>query len=136
MDTNNNACTQTRKSLRVFLVEDSELVRQRLEELVDSISGTCRVGFAVGADAANQRILDTPPDAVVLDIRLAEGSGFDVLRAVHDAAPDIAVFMLSNFASTPYRRMAQRLGAAEFFDKTTELDRVRDMLAERARVLN
>jgi len=40
--------------------------------------------------------------------------------------------MLSNFASEPYRRHAERLGASGFFDKTTEFERVRDVLAQRA----
>jgi DNA-binding NarL/FixJ family response regulator len=55
-----------------------------------------------------------------------------VLRAVHERAPDIAVYMLSNFSSEPYRRMAERLGATEFFDKTTELERMRQTLSVRA----
>ena len=69
---------------------------------------------------------------VVLDLKLAEGSGFDVLRALHRAAPGIDVYMLTNFASEPYRRLAERLGARDFFDKTTEFERVRDTIVGRA----
>jgi DNA-binding NarL/FixJ family response regulator len=118
--------------LRVYLVEDSPAVRERLEDLINSISGACSIGHAAGANEAIGEILAQHPDAVVLDIGLAEGSGFDVLRAVHDAAPDIAVYVLSNYATEPYRRLAHRLGAVDFFDKTTEMDRVREALAARA----
>ena len=51
---------------------------------------------------------------------------------MHEREPGIEVYMLSNFASEPYRRHAERLGASGFFDKTTEFERVRDVLAQRA----
>ncbi|MDH4190467.1 MAG: response regulator transcription factor [Betaproteobacteria bacterium] len=114
--------------LRVFLVEDSQLVRERLETMVTAISGARTVGSAGRADDAIRAILAEHPDVVVLDLKLAQGSGFDVLRAVHEAAPAIDVYMLSNFATEPYRRIAERLGARDFFDKSSELDRVRDAL--------
>jgi DNA-binding NarL/FixJ family response regulator len=124
------------KDLRVFLVEDSPAVRERLEEMLASIAGARNIGHADSAGQAIHDILQTLPDAVVLDVRLAEGSGFDVLRAVHDAAPDIAIYMLSNYATQPYRRLARRLGAVEFFDKSTELELVRNALTQRTRELN
>jgi DNA-binding NarL/FixJ family response regulator len=68
----------------------------------------------------------------VLDLHLADGSGFDVLSAVHKHAPGIDVYMLSNFASEPYRRHAERLGAAGFFDKSSEIERVREVVAKHA----
>jgi DNA-binding NarL/FixJ family response regulator len=118
--------------VRVFLVEDSSMVRERLERMLASVAGTRTVGYASGADAAISAILSERPDVVVLDLKLAQGSGFDVLRAVHDRAPDIEVYMLSNFATEPYRRLAERLGARDFFDKTKEFERVRDIIAARA----
>ena len=51
--------------------------------------------------------------------------------AVHEAAPEIDVYMLSSFATEPYRRLAARLGARDFFDKSSEFQRVRDTLAAR-----
>jgi DNA-binding NarL/FixJ family response regulator len=118
--------------VRVFLVEDSPLVCERLEAMLASVAGAITVGRAAGADEAVRKILSTRPDAVVLDLKLAQGSGFDVLRAVHDQAPDIDVYVLSNLAGEPYRRRAERLGARGFFDKTNEFERVRDTLAARA----
>lgn len=105
---------------------------ERLETLLASISGTQSVGHATGASEAIRAILAGRPDAVVLDLKLAQGNGFDVLRTLHEQAPEIDVFMLSNFASEPYRRLAKRLGAKYFFDKSTEFERVRNALAERA----
>jgi DNA-binding NarL/FixJ family response regulator len=118
--------------VRVFLVEDSPLVCERLEALLASVAGATTVGRAAGADEAVRAILAAQPDAVVLDLKLAQGSGFDVLRAVHERAPQIDVYVLSNHADEPYRQRAERLGARGFFDKSTEVERVRDTLAARA----
>jgi DNA-binding NarL/FixJ family response regulator len=125
------AASETIMPLRVFVVEDSPIVLERIEAMLASI-GTQAVGHAARAEEAIRAILAMHPDAVVLDLKLAEGSGFDVLRAVHERAPDIEIFMLSNFASEPYRRLAERLGATDFFDKSADFERVRAALAERA----
>jgi len=42
------------------------------------------------------------------------------------------IYVLSNFSTEPYRRVALRLGAAAFFDKTTQIESMRDMLKQRA----
>ena len=118
--------------MSVFLVEDSAQVVQRLEELLGAIRGVRTVGSAGRADEAIREVLTLRPDAVLCDISLAQGTGFDVLRALHDQAPDVEVYMLSNFATEPYRRIAARLGARDFFDKSTELERMRDAVAARA----
>lgn len=116
----------------VFLVEDSHLVLARLEAMIREIPGWRVAGTATHAARAIRGILDEKPDLVLCDLRLAAGSGFDVLRAVREAAPAIDVYMLSNFATEPYRRLAAELGARGFFDKTSEIERVRELLARPA----
>jgi DNA-binding NarL/FixJ family response regulator len=120
--------------MEIFLVEDSAIVRQRVEEMLAAVPGTHVAGHASNADAAIREILATKPDVVVLDLKLAQGSGFDVLRAVRKNAPKIDFYMLSNFSSEPYRRLARQLGALDFFDKSSEFERVRDIVAKRAAV--
>ena len=115
--------------MQVFLVEDSTMVRQRLEAMLAQVPGTEIVGRAAGARAAIRDILQTRPDLVLLDVQLAEGSGFDVLRALHAQAPELDVVMLSNYSSDPYRQIAERFGARAFFDKTKDFERVRDVVA-------
>lgn len=121
-----------RSMYRIFLVEDSPVVRQRMLDMLETIAGVNAVGSASTAADAERSILATKPDAVLLDIKLAQGSGFDVLRALRKQAPQIEVYMLSNFAAPPYRELAASLGAQGFFDKTTEIRRLRQTMAERA----
>jgi DNA-binding NarL/FixJ family response regulator len=117
---------------RVFLVEDSAPILERVLQMLGSIDGVTPVGSASTALDAERQILALQPDAVLLDIKLAQGSGLDVLRSVHKQAPRIEIYMLSNFSTQPYRERATSLGAREFFDKTTEIERLRKTLAERA----
>jgi DNA-binding NarL/FixJ family response regulator len=118
--------------MQVFLVEDSSLVRQRLERLIAEVPGAEIVGRAAGAADAIREILAARPDLVVLDIQLAEGTGFDVLRQLHARAPEVDVVMLSNHSAEPYRQIAERFGARAFYDKSREFERVRDAIAARA----
>ena len=120
--------------VRVFVVEDSEQVRRRLDALIAQ-AGAQTAGHAEAVGAATLAILETHPDVVILDLQLADGSGFDVLRAVHDAAPEIDVYLFTNHAADPYRQLAERLGARGFFDKSKDFERVREVLAERRNAL-
>jgi DNA-binding NarL/FixJ family response regulator len=118
--------------MKIYLVEDSVMVRERLAKLLSEVPGASIVGHAGGAAQAVSGILETRPDLVVLDVQLAEGSGFDVLRELHARAPELDVYMLTNYSADPYRQIAGRFGARKFFDKTREFERVRDAVAERA----
>ena len=116
----------------VFLVEDSPLVLGRIKGLLAAAPDTKIVGEADNSAEAIEGILQSRPDVVLLDLNLAEGSGFDVLRAVRPQAPQIEFYMLSNFAADPYRQLAGRLGAREFFDKSKEFERMRSVICQRA----
>ena len=125
---------QTAKSaapLRVFVVEDSPLIRERLEAMIVA-AGAVATGHASGVEPAIRAILLERPELVILDLQLADGTGFDVLRAIRKQAPEIDVYLLSNFAADPYRQLAGRLGAKDFFDKSREFGRMRDVVAQRA----
>ena len=120
--------------MQIFLVEDSPEVLARLTAMLEALPGTEVVGHASQVDEAVRAILAARPEMVVLDLSLGEGSGFDVLRAVHPVAPEIDFYLLTNFAAEPYRRLAERLGARDFFDKTRDIERMRELVADRAAV--
>lgn len=118
--------------LSIFLVDDSPPVRSRIEAMLAAIPDTCIVGQAGDADSAVSGILAERPDVVVLDLKLGEKTGFDVLRALRKAGSLVDVYMLSNFASPAYRAAAAKLGALAFFDKSSEFDALRATIAARA----
>ena len=119
--------------MKIFLVEDSLVARGQLAAMLATIPGAELVGYADAATPAIREILTLRPDLVLLDVHLAEGSGFDVLNGVHVNAPEIDFCMLTSFTADPYRELAGRLGARAVFDKTREFERVRDLVARRAK---
>jgi DNA-binding NarL/FixJ family response regulator len=125
---------QTASMQKIYIVEDSPILRERLARMLNVLPDTLIVGEATTASEAIAAILREKPDVVLLDLCLDRSSGFDVLVKVRELEPEIDVYMLSNFASEPYRRHAERLGARGFFDKSTEFEHVRDVIARRTAV--
>lgn len=114
--------------LRIFIVEDSPIMRGVLNDLLVQ-AGADVVGQADNAAQAIRDIKRLDPDAIIVDIGLRRGTGFDVLRALErDERPGTRV-VLTNYLSEPYRRAAARFGAM-FFDKSCQIpDAVRCVMA-------
>src|SRR6185295_3981975 len=106
--------------LRVFLVEDLSVVRDRVIESLGEIPGVEVAGFAEGEASALSWLRSQPCDVLILDLELRQGNGLGVLKALASdssrASPVRIVY--SNHASANIRRVAVQLGAAYFFDKT------------------
>jgi len=62
------------------------------------------------------------PDLILIDMRLASGSGFDVLKALqdHSLAPGATKVVLTNYTNAEYKNLSIRLGTDRFFDKSAE----------------
>ena len=116
--------------VRVFIVEDSPLIRKRIMDNLRSIGGFVVVGFAESEDDAVAAITETEPDVVVTDIRLKEGNGIEVVRQVRQASltSPPKIYVLSNYASPEYRHECELVGADAIFDKSGEYDRFLDTL--------
>lgn len=114
---------QPHAPLKVFLVDDSIPVRQRVAQMLRD-SDIEVVGEAAAPKAAIEGILASKPQAVVLDIQLNGGTGLDVLRAVRLAAPQIVFVVLSNNSGPAYRKLYRIEGAAHFLDKNAEFDQL------------
>jgi len=116
-------------SLRVYLVEDAPIVFERLQAYIHD-EGATVVGHAEDAATAVAEIAALCPDAVVVDIALREGTGFHVLDAIGDL-PETerpARIVLTNVTRDWYRSAAKRLGAEHFFDKSSEIPKMLDVL--------
>ncbi len=109
---------------RVFVVEDSELIRERLLSMLAHMSSVDVVGYSESAANAVAGILASRPDVVVLDIKLKAGSGIEVLRTIRRRLPALAVVMLTNYATEEYRKKCLEAGAEYFLDKTNEFEQL------------
>jgi len=125
-----NVDMSTQAPTQVFIVDDVPLMRERLRELVDQLPEVTVVGDAGTPTEAIAGILATQPECVLLDYQLVGGTGVDVLRAVRPQSPGTVFVVLTNHPYPQYRRACIDAGASHFFDKSTEFDRIRDVLLE------
>jgi DNA-binding NarL/FixJ family response regulator len=100
--------------IRVFLLDDHEVVRRGVRELLEAESDIEIVGEAGTAEEAVGRILATNPDVAVLDVRLPDGTGVEVCREVRSARPELACIMLTSFADDEALFEAIMAGAAGY----------------------
>ncbi|MFF4618787.1 response regulator [Nonomuraea jabiensis] len=84
--------------IRVFLLDDHEVVRRGVAALLGSEDDIEVIGEAGTAESAVARIPALKPDVAVLDVRLPDGSGVDVCREVRSRVPGLACLMLTSFA--------------------------------------
>ena len=100
--------------IRVFLLDDHEVVRRGVRELLESADDLEVVGEASTAAEALQRVPATSPDVAILDVRLPDGSGVEVCRDVRSARPELACIMLTSFADDEALFDAIMAGAAGY----------------------
>jgi two-component system response regulator DevR len=85
------------ENIRIFLLDDHEVVRRGIAELLMSQVGFEIVGEAGTAEEALNRIPATRPDVAILDARLPDGSGIDVCREIRSALPDTYCLILTSY---------------------------------------
>jgi two-component system response regulator DevR len=121
------------EKIRVFLVDDHEIVRRGLKELLESQGDIEVVGESGLAQEASRRIPALRPDIAVLDARLPDGSGIDVCRDVRSQHPEIAALILTSYDDDEALFSAIMAGAAGYVLKQVRgndlLDTVRRVAA-------
>ncbi|HZC61533.1 MAG TPA: response regulator transcription factor, partial [Streptosporangiaceae bacterium] len=100
--------------IRVFLLDDHEIVRRGVRDLLDTEPGITVIGEAGTASAALARIPALKPDVAVLDIRLPDGDGVTVCRDLRSKMPQLACLMLTSFSDDEALVDAIMAGAAGY----------------------
>lgn len=115
--------------IRVFLLDDHELVRRGIKDLLESEGDIVVVGESGLAEEATRRIPALRPDVAILDGRLPDGSGIDVCREVRSRDPEIKALILTSYDDDDALFAAIMAGAAGYILKqvrgTDFLDTVR-----------
>src|ERR1700722_437673 len=89
--------SDARKNIRVFVLDDHEVVRRGLKELLDAEPDMEVVGEAATAESAVGRVPVLGVDVAVLDVRLPDGDGVEVCREIRSASPGTACLMLTGY---------------------------------------
>ncbi len=117
------------KNIKVFIADDSLVVREHLVTMLDELPRIVTVGQAETVAEAINGILELQPDVVILDIRMPGGSGLDVLQRVKQSEVAPIVIILTNYSYPGYRQKCLQAGADFFLDKSTEFDQIPELLA-------
>ena len=115
-------------AVSVLLVEDSLPVRRRIRSLIEESCPVRIVGESGTTAGALALFLEHQPDAVILDLQLADGTASPVLQRIKQLRPSCVVIVLTNFPIPECRELCLELGADYFFDKSLEFERVPEAL--------
>ncbi len=131
-DTINNDKTHCDLPLRVFLVEDSEEIRELMVENMEMIDGLKVTGVAESEEEALTQMQTLPFDILIVDIQLKKGNGINLLRNIADDKKfsDTLKIICSNNASEVFRRVGRQYGVNHFYDKTSEFPQLFALLQE------
>jgi DNA-binding NarL/FixJ family response regulator len=100
--------------IRVFLLDDHEIVRRGVRDLINAEPGITVIGEAATAASALARIPALKPDVAILDIRLPDGDGVTVCREIRSKMPQLACLMLTSFSDDDALFEAIMAGAAGY----------------------
>ena len=120
----------TTRSLRVLLVEDSQVLIERLTEAIGEMTDLkliCTVDTEAAAVAVVRR---EPVDVIILDLHLRQGTGFGVMRALTTTQLKPRIVVLTNYDLPEYKSAAFALGATHFLDKARDSGRLAEVLQE------
>jgi DNA-binding NarL/FixJ family response regulator len=101
-------------AVRLFLLDDHEIVRTGLRALFESADDFVVVGEASTAQEALDRIPPTRPDVALLDVRLPDASGIEVCREIRSSHPEVVCIMLTSYADDEALVAAVMAGAAGY----------------------
>lgn len=115
---------------RVLLVDDHEIVRSGLADLLDSESDLLVCGQASGAPEAMTLLRETHPHIVIVDLSLDDGSGIDLVKNVKASDPTVKMIVFSMHDDTLYAERALHAGAMGYVNKNEPLDRILKAIRE------
>ena len=112
------------KKINIAIVDDSEVIRQRIASKLSTINGIEVVWQAEDLQDSYESLNKQEPDAVILDIQLPGGNGIELLEHIKKLHKGIVTIMLTNYPINQFRKKCLDAGADFFFDKSTEFEKV------------
>ena len=116
--------------MRAYIVENSEIIRDRLALLLADIEGLELIGQTGSARIATEELSQLQPDVVLVDVKLSDGSGLDVLESMQAQGLKTIAIVITLDPYAQYRKRAIELGAIHFIDKATELESLQLILGK------
>ena len=116
------------EKLKVFVADDSPIIRERLVEMLSQIRDVKIIGQTGDGIEAQTLILKMYPDVVIMDIQMPGKNGIKVLHCIKKAKPYIKVIIITNYPFYVYKKVCMEEGADFFFDKSGSFETIIDVL--------
>jgi DNA-binding NarL/FixJ family response regulator len=109
---------------RLLIIDDRATVRQALEDRLSQAPEIELVGSAGSTEEGLQAVRGLSPDVVLLEIKMADGSGLDACRRIREAAPLANVIVLTSYMDEAERQAAFQAGASSYVLKDIDSQRL------------
>ncbi|HCJ66373.1 MAG TPA: response regulator [Elusimicrobia bacterium] len=116
--------------MKVFIMDDSQFLRERLIGMLADIYGVEVVCQAKDLPETIESIQQFKPDMVIMDIKTSKGNRIDMLKNIKGNKRIPFVVIFTNYSSAEYRRKCIELGADFFFDKSMEFEKLVEVLKQ------
>lgn len=114
--------------MNILLVDDSDIIRQAISNILSKVEGIASIREVSNVKKALILINDYRPDVVIMDIHLRSGNGLNILKFIKEKFSTIMVIILTNDALPEYRKICDDFGADYFFDKSSEFEKIVDVI--------
>jgi len=114
--------------MKLLIADDSALVRNNLRRLLERKQPDLFILESGDIASTKEMVLSEEPDALLLDIRMPDGSGFDILEYIKERGLKLSTIVLTNYATESNRDRSIASGADYFFDKSNEYNRAIEVL--------
>jgi DNA-binding NarL/FixJ family response regulator len=116
--------------MKIVVADDSSLLRDRIKSLLNSINNKSVVFEAKNGADALQLIMEKDPDLAILDIRMPDMNGMEVLKKIRELKMKVKICMLTNFPYPQYKKRCLEAGADYFLSKTEEFEDINIVITD------
>ena len=120
--------------MKVLIVEHSAIIQERLKAMLSEVPEVETISQAKDSLEAIELLHKLNPELVIMDIQMPGGSGIDTLREIKKGNRPPSVIVFSSESYPQYRKKCLKAGADFFFDKSTEFDKVAEVLNQLIRI--
>jgi len=113
--------------MKVLVIDDSKDIRKVLRKIISGL-GAEIIGEASNFNDGLELAKKSDPHVIILDIKLGNGSGFDILKKIKSKKNSPVVILFSNYSAKQYRDKALKEKADYFFNKTDEFSELIELL--------
>ncbi len=116
--------------MKILIIDDSQILRKRIIGIISDIPGVEICGEAGSSTEAIKLLNEMDPEVIIMDIRMPDGSGIEVLKNIRKQKISVITIILTNYPLIQYREKCMELGADYFFDKSSDIDKMADVIKQ------